>query len=95
MSIDGNDTDKEVDLLNMNNESEKDKNLFGDNNDNNDNNDVFGNYEDDKDGQNDRRGGVFEAPENNEDNNKNEEDNPFYSAIKEDNFDFGNEQDKK
>ena len=56
MSIDGNDTDKEVDLLNMNNESEKDKNLFGDNNDNNDNNDVFGNYEDDKDGQNDRRG---------------------------------------
>ena len=77
--------DKEDDLLNMNNEeSNNDKNLFGDNND------ILGNLDDDKEDKNDRRGGVYEQPNDNENNN--DSNNQFYNAIKEDNFDFGNEQ---
>ena len=82
-----NNNDKEVDLLNDNNDvSDKDKNLFGDSND------LLGNYEDDKDEKNDRRGGVYEQAENN--NNEEDNKNPFYDAIKEDNFNFENENDK-
>ena len=84
MALDTN--DKDVDLLN-NDESNNDKNLFGDNND------LLGNLVDDKEDKNERRAGVFEQP--NDDENNNDSNNPFYNAIKEDNFDFGNEQDNK
>ena len=85
MALDDN-NDKDVDLLN-NDESTNDKNLFGDNND------VLGNLDDDKEDKNERRAGVFEQA--NDDENNNDSNNPFYNAIKEDNFDFGNEQDNK
>ena len=85
MALDDN-NDKDVNLLN-NDESNNDKNLFGNNSD------LLGNLDDDKEDKNDRRAGVFEQP--NDDENNNDRNKPFYNAIKEDNFDFGNEQENK
>ena len=76
--------DGNEDLLNSG-DNDRDKNIFGDNNDG----DMLGNFEDD--GKDERRGGVFEAEKGNED----EEQNPFYNAVKEDNFDFENENENK
>ena len=75
-----NETDKEVDLLNANNEEISDR----DKNLFGDNDDAFGNAEEDKG----RRGGVYEG---NDDDTK----NPFYDAVRDDNFDFGDEKEKE
>ena len=78
-----NETDKEVDLLNMHNDNDRDKNLFE-----NDNDDNFGDFGDDKG----RRGGIYG---NNDENNEEDKANPFYDAIDKDNFDFNDDKDNK
>jgi len=78
-----NETDKEVDLLNMHNDNDRDKNLFE-----NDNDDNFGDFGDAKG----RRGGIYD---NNEENNEEDKANPFYDTIDKDNFDFNDDKDNK